>query len=489
MESDPLNIQLELSETAEMDFPDEGMNEQIYPNVMLVDNTAKPVEKSSPGSVPAGDQHTGHKEEIQGEGTMLSSGGPYSSLDIYTQTLNQFRPLHEEDEFILAKQIKEREEECKNLAIKWARLFRKECLKKSSVKKVKEMSQNLKSLNNTFELFDGLIQLERGQKKIAGELKRLTKESKTREKIQEELYTVRAEIGKAIAEITLGKTTSTIMGELKKLSHSNKETKKQQIITRELKRLLREIDHRSKEIRALKARMIQAHLRLVFFLAKKYTHRGLSLPDLIQEGNLGLIRAIDTFDYQRGPRFISYATWWIKQAFIRALNSKSMTIRKPVYVSEKLCQINKTSNRLLKECEREPTLEEIACKTNTPLEAVERVVQSFKDPLSLDTSYEGNGEGIITFIQDKKSIPTLERAISSNLSEILDGVLCDLTPREQEIVKLRFGIDTTHDHTLEEIGEKFNLSRERIRQILEVALKTLRNLKHMRRLQDFIELN
>jgi RNA polymerase primary sigma factor len=166
-----------------------------------------------------------------------------------------------------------------------------------------------------------------------------------------------------------------------------------------------------------------------------------------------------------------------------------MTIRKPVYISEKLYKINKASNRLAKECKREPTLEEIARETNTSLESIEKVMQSFKDPISLDSFYEERGESIINFPQDKKPVFIPEQVIFSNLSQTIDAVLSNLTPREKKIVKLRFGIGATHDHTLEEIGKEFDLTRERIRQILEIALNKLKHSANMMELKDFIGFN
>jgi RNA polymerase primary sigma factor len=453
MESDPSNIQSELLEIFDTSSEEE-MHEQA-------------------------------QAKLKREGTLRSLREPYASLAIYMNALNKYPPLQEDEELELAKQIKKQEKELKNLVSACTGLFKKEYLTKLSAKQKRALRQNFQSLNDTLRLFESLIQWDRKKKKIFNELNRLTKESETRKNLQDELHVVKAGIAKTIAEITLGETITQVMRDLGKLSY----TKRQKITERELGRILRKIDSGAQEIKALKTHMIQHHLRLVFFLAKKYIHRGLPLADLIQEGNLGLVRAIDTYDYQRGPRFITYATWWIRQAFIRALNNKSKMIRKPVYINEQLNQINKASEQLLKESSREPTTKEIALKTGISLEFIERVKQSFKDPISLDTPYEGDGESIITFIRDKKQIPVVEQAIFSNLSETLDEALCDLTSREQEIVKLRFGIDATHDHTLEEIGEKFNLTRERIRQILEKALKKMRNHRYIRRLQDFIELN
>ncbi len=266
-------------------------------------------------------------------------------------------------------------------------------------------------------------------------------------------------------------------------------TKKQQLVEAEMIKTLRKIAKFSKEIKTLKQQLIQANLRLVISIAKRYVTRGLTLPDLIQEGNLGLIRAIDTYDYRRGHRFVTYATWWIRQSIIRALDCHSRTIRTPVYMNEKMNLITKASNHLLQQYKREPTLEEIAEKINTPLELVEKVMQSFKDSTSLDALTEEKRENVTSLALRNETFSTLDQVIHASLSQTTEDILFDLTQREREIIKLRFGIGEDHDHTLEEIGWTFNLSRERIRQIIEVALNKLRAPQRKMKLNDFINLN
>ncbi len=493
MDFDPLNIQDKFLAILDRDLPEEEMNEQVHRQLLLVYKTDQPGKNLSSSTIRASDEvceQSELQEEGEGDLYLSSQGGSSSSLDIYMKTLSRFSPLHEEEEIILAKQIKEREKRCIKLVIKWRGLLKKAYFNKYSTKKTKAITEKFQSCNGTFNLFEYLVKWERKQKKINRELNKLIKDSTTRQALQEELYKVEAEIAKAIAKINLSKTTiNRIMRDLKNLSHSKRETKNQGIVKRELRNILKDIDHSSKEIRALKNQLVQAHLRLVIFMAKKHMHRGLSLSDLIQEGNLGLMRAIDTYDYQRCHRFITYATWWVRQAIVRALDCQSRTIRKPIYLNEKLCHIKKASDRLRKECEREPTLKEIAREANVSPESIEKVMQSFKEAVSLDSFIEEKGDSVFNFPKDKKASPIFERVISSNLSQMLDRVLSDLTPREKKVVKLRFGMGATHDHTLEEIGEEFNLTRERIRQILEVALNKLKNPKHMRKLRDFIELN
>jgi RNA polymerase sigma factor (sigma-70 family) len=405
-------------------------------------------------------------------------------------SLRRFPPLKEEDELVLAKQIKDQEDAFRAVIVQWMRLFRKACRTKSISRTVKYNAGRFMCINTTCNLFAGLVRLDRQQKKITRALTQIPGSSQARRNLQEELCTVKAEIGKRIAEITLSnKWNRPMIRDLKKLFCRAGETNQQKRIRRELDRRLKEIDQSAQKIRALKTRMVQAHLRLVFSMAKKYSHHGLPLQDLIQEGNMGLMRAIDTFDYQRSPRFVTYAAWWIRQAFVRALNCKAPTIRKPVYINEKLCQINSAVKRLQKDCESSVSLAEIARDTNMPMQVIERVMQSFQEPLSLDASDGATGDVVMSAPQGGNAAPVLEQVVSCNLAQSVDKILSALPLREREIVQLRFGIGTTHDHTLEEIGKKFSLSRERIRQILEVALIKLRHSTQIIPLKEFMEMN
>jgi RNA polymerase primary sigma factor len=235
--------------------------------------------------------------------------------------------------------------------------------------------------------------------------------------------------------------------------------------------------------------MVNANLRLVISIAKKYLNQGVALADLIQEGNLGLMRAIDTYDYVRGHRLVTYATWWIKQAMIRAIDCQAKTVRTPVYVNEKINQIMKASNRLYQEWKREPTLSEIAEVTKTPLESLERVLKSAKDNIPLEYLVEDQIEGAAA-AEDMQSRSIPAQVAADQLAHIVnDMVMSDLTDRERDIVRLRFGIGDEHDHTLEEIGRTFNLSRERIRQILETALRKMRTPEQLTLLREFANAN
>jgi RNA polymerase primary sigma factor len=487
-----LNRECELEEF-DLDLPDEETIEEKSLKLILVNQSSQTEKSLSSCNIQDNDEEI-ETAELSGDDEQELYSDPqgvaHPSLIIYFKAINRFPLLKGEEERILAKRIKESEEKCKKLIVEWKQLFGKEFLGRFSAKQRKEISKKVRMVNDTYNLLDDIVKLERERKKAKSEVKRLVHRSERKSELSRELYKVEAKISKCIAGISFNKTViNKIMRDLRRISNSKKLAKKQLLVERELRSILKEIYCVLKDIKVLKNGLVQANLRLVISIAKKYTNHGLTLPDLIQEGNLGLIRAIDTYDYRRGHRFITYATWWIKQAIFRALDCQSRTIRKPVYVSEKLNRIVKASDRLLQELRRKPTLEEIAEEINTPSASLEKVIQSFKDPLSIDTLIDERGKGVINLSLDHRTTSSLEQLISSNLFQITDVILSDLSQREREIIKLRFGIGKEHDHTLEEIGREFNLSRERIRQILEVALNKLRNPKRMMQLKEFINYN
>ena len=256
----------------------------------------------------------------------------------------------------------------------------------------------------------------------------------------------------------------------------------------EFKRLVNRIQKGERESRIAKKEMVEANLRLVISIAKKYTNRGLQFLDLIQEGNIGLMKAVDKFEYRRGYKFSTYATWWIRQAITRSIADQARTIRIPVHMIETINKIVRTQRQIMSEFGREPTPEELSKKLAMPLEKVRKVLKIAKEPVSLETPVGDEEDSSLgDFIEDKNALQPLDTAIQSNLSESTTKILASLTPREERVLRMRFGIGMNTDHTLEEVGLQFSVTRERIRQIEAKALRKLKHPSRSKQLKSFLE--
>jgi len=425
---------------------------------------------------------------VKGEvNVYYSHSSDHATSSSYLKQLVKCPPLTRKEEWNVCERIELVEEEIKSSIYYLCNLI-ESSLDSVSSGKITSIHANFYcdeqlDRNELLALFGKINTLVKERKRIERRVKKTNCKSDIH-KWSKNIQKIDTDVSKLLSQIRMNEAgiksiMKNIRIEMRKVK-VNTESKK--MIQKELENILREIWLKSKMLKHIKNELISSHLRLVVSIARRYAHCGLPFSDLIQEGNLGLIRAVDNFDYTRGHRLLTYATWWIKQAIIRTIQEKARTVRVPVYLNEKYHKFITVSQSLKKEKNAEPTLEEVAGRMGESLYAIGALTQIFKKPLSMESHFledDFQPEGVIA---DSSALSGLGKA---ELSHTLRLILSDLSPRERKIIRLRFGIGVKKEHTLQEIGQKFNLSRERIRQIEKSALNKLRNPKRVRKIKDY----
>jgi RNA polymerase primary sigma factor len=414
----------------------------------------------------------------------------------YLKDIGRVSLLTSEEEFLIAKKIEEGERKTRNLLFDLPQavteLQELAALVKRDGVSVVDVVKNIDELNytkkdeekykkRTITLANTVKSLFEKKQEVRKALPRAN--SQNRKQLEKKLKGIEHKVEESLSELNLNKK---VLEEIiKRIGKQLRFLDEKEL--RNVKKKLMEIGDIESGLKVVKNRLIQANLRLVINIAKKYLNRGLSFLDLIQEGNMGLMKAAEKYDYQKGYKFSTYSTWWIRQAITRAIADYARTIRVPVHVLETMNKITKVTIALFQDLGREPNLEEIAQKAGLPLEKVRKIMKVSNEPISIETPIGDDESKLGDFIADPKSPSPFMELVGISLKEEIDKVLSTLTPREEKVIKMRLGIGEKTDYTLEEVGEVFGLTRERIRQIEAKALRKLKHPSRRKRLESFLE--